>query len=99
MTVPVAPDSMDGRGKAAAKLARVEGYLALLFVVALFLSPLLPRWPEPFGMAVGISVWACGWLFAISGARRGRGGARVAAVVSLVILVLHAMLVLVIAWH
>jgi len=86
-------------GKVAAKLSRAEGYLALVFVVALFLSGLYPPLPEPIGMAVGISIWACGWLFAISGVRRGRGGARVAANVSLIVLVLHAMLIIVVALH
>jgi hypothetical protein len=86
-------------GKAVPKLARAEGYLALVFVVVLFLSPLFPPLPEPLGLAVGICIWASGWLFAISGVRRGRGGARVAAIISLIVLVLHAVLVLVIAWH
>jgi hypothetical protein len=65
----------------------------------LFLSPQFPPLPEPIGLAVGILIWACSWLFAISGVRRGRGGARVCAIISLVVLVLHAVLALVIAWH
>jgi hypothetical protein len=83
------------------KIARVEGYLALFCVLALLLDPFFPRLPlpEPLGLAVGVSIWACGWLFAISGVRHGRGGARVAARISLGELILHAALSLVIAWH
>ncbi len=81
------------------KLTKAEGYLALAFVIALFLGPLFPPLPEPLGLAVGASIWACGWLFAISGVRHGRGGAQVAAIISLVILVLHAVSSLLIAYH
>jgi len=81
------------------KTARVEGYFALFFVLALFLDPLFPPLPGTLGLAVGVSIWACGWLFAISGVRRGRGGARVAAGISLAALILHAALITVIALH
>jgi hypothetical protein len=99
MVDPVESETTQGRGPGGSRLARAEGYLALFFVVVLLLSPLLPSLPGPVGLAFGVSIWACGWLFAISGVRRGRGGARVAAHISLVILVLHAALLLLIAWH
>jgi hypothetical protein len=99
MVNPVETKTTEGRGLGGSRLARAEGYPALSFVFVSFLGPLLPPLPGPVGLAVGVSIWACGWLFAISGVRRGRGGARVAALVSLVILVLHAAVLLLIAWH
>src|SRR4051812_6267646 len=102
MAVPVASDTSERRAKGAAKLAHAEGYVALFCVVVSFLVPLFPPLPEPLGFAVGILFWACwpcGWLFAISGVRRGQGGARDAAVLSLGLLVFQVAVVLLIAWH
>jgi hypothetical protein len=96
---PTATDIIEGTRKRGSRTARIEGYLALIFVVALFLGPAYPPLPEALGVAVGVSIWACGWLFAISGVRHGVGGARVAAVIGLTILVLHAALILIIALH
>jgi hypothetical protein len=107
MAGPIAQDNIEATRGRISKIARIEGYLALVFVVALFLEPLLEpvfsRLPEALARAVGIStwvsIWAGGWLFAISGVRHGRGGARATAVISLVILVLHSSLILIIALH
>jgi hypothetical protein len=99
MAAPTASDTIEGTRGRISKISRIEGYLALFFVVALFLGSVLPPHPEALGLAVGVSIWACGWVFAISGVRHGRGGARAAAVISLAILVLHAALILVIALH
>jgi hypothetical protein len=97
MVSPTAPDTIDATRRRFSKIARIEGYLALFFIFALFLGPLFPSLPPALAQAVEVTLWACGWLFAISGVCHGRGGARVAAVISLVILVLHASLILIIA--
>jgi hypothetical protein len=99
MMAPSATDTIEAPRKRASRTARLEGYLALLFVVALFLPSGFPPLPEALGVAVGVSIWACGWLFAISGMRHGVGGARVAAIIGLTILVLHAALIVIIALH
>jgi hypothetical protein len=60
------------------------------------LGLLSPALPEPFGGALAITLWACCWLFAISGVRHGAGAAAVAAGLSLCWLMQHALLVLVV---
>jgi hypothetical protein len=99
MMAPTPADPTEGVPGHASRIARIEGYLALLCVVALFLGPAFPALPQPVGLALGVSIWACGWLFAISGVRHGAGGARVAAGICLAILVLHAASMLVIVLH
>src|SRR5688500_18818726 len=82
------------------RMATIEGYLSLALVGLMFSAGALQVWfPAPYGFAVGVSAWGIAWLLAISGVRRGRGGARVAASISLGILVVHAGLSLVIAYH
>jgi hypothetical protein len=78
----------------------VEGYLALALVGLMFAGLVLRvRLPEPAGIVVGVTIWGLAWLFALSGVRRGRGGARAAAWVSLGVLVWHAGMSLLLAYH
>jgi len=76
-----------GKQRLSAGLASVEGYTALALLPFLLLGPRLPGY---YGLVVGIPIWGCSWLFAISGIRRGRRGARIAAGIALALLVLQA---------
>ncbi len=95
--VDAAPDETNGPRSLGWKLARTEGYLSLVLVVSMFLVPSSPPLTEEFGLMLLVSLWALAWLFAIGGARRGRGGARLAAVLSLEILVLEALFIVVVS--
>ncbi len=78
----------------------VSGYIALAILGIMFTGmAMLVRLPDPIGLVVGATIWGLAWLFAIGGVRRGRGGARVAAWVSLAVLAMHAGLSLLIAYH
>jgi hypothetical protein len=88
------------RSRRLSRFAGVEGYLALVimldFVFEMFFGPLLPQFGSPYDPAIVTTLWACGWLFAISGVRHGRGGARVAARLSLAFFVLQAGLIVIV---
>ena len=82
------------------RAAAIEGYLSLALVGVMGIWAVLRvQIPGAYGLIVGVVVWGLAWLFAISGMRRGQGGARAAAAISLAILVLHAGISLVIAYH
>jgi hypothetical protein len=81
--------------------ANVEGFLALLLLIALFLgfigSMRAPRRVTGdflFESIALLLLYSGSWLFAIGGTRRGTGAGRVAAMASLALLVASAMLVL-----
>jgi hypothetical protein len=86
-----------------ARLSRVgtiEGYLAFLILVSFFAAtPFVQRIPEPYGQAIAITLWALAWIFSLSGVRHGKGAGRVAAGFTLGLLSLHALTLLVIAYH
>jgi hypothetical protein len=79
--------------------AVVEGYLAPVLLVLLFIGVGSVRLPQPYGLMTGVLMWACCWLFAISGVRRGHGIAKRAAGLTLALLILHAILLALIALH
>lgn len=82
--------------------ANIEGYLALLLTFAFVLAPFGMRGPRGGEFVEGpflLALWIGSLLFGISGARRGRGGARTAAVSALTILAIHAACILTIAYH
>jgi len=54
---------------------------------------------RPIRLPLWITVYACGWLFAISGVRRGIGSSRFAAGVALLLLILGAMWLLLAAFY
>ena len=99
---PVGGDSAATPGPAPRKLfAKAEGYLALLLALAFVLSPMcIRRVTGDFVVegAVLLAIWACAWLFAIGGSRHGVGAGRLAAILALGLLVLHAVFVLTIAY-
>ena len=80
------------------KMSTLEGYLAPLFLALMFVGASI-RLPSPYDLIIGITLWACCWLFAISGVRRGGAGARVAAGLTLTLLILDAVFRLVITFH
>jgi hypothetical protein len=77
--------------------AVVEGYLAPVLLVLLFIGVGTDRLPQPYGLMTGVLMWGCCWLFAISGVRHGHGIPRRAAGLTLALLILHAILVALIA--
>ncbi len=90
------------RGRRIVRIAGAESYVALaimlLFATEMLVAPfpLIPRFGEPVDRAIGVTLWACGWLFSISGARHAEGEARGAALVSLAFFaILSAVVVLV----
>jgi len=79
----------------------VEGYIAIVFVILTFVNPVLAAFPRryaTYALAIGIALWGLGWLFSISGVRRNKGGALIAAWLSLAILILHATYSLLVAY-
>jgi hypothetical protein len=70
--------------------AEVEGCLAPVFLVLVVIGSAFVSLREPYGLATGVLMWGCGWLFAISGVRHGHGIARITAGLTLALLVLHA---------
>lgn len=81
--------------------AALDGYIALLFSVLTFAGPLashLARLPDAFGI-IWLLTWPLALLFAISGIRRGRGGAQVAAWLAMIIFVWYTATTLLIAYH
>jgi hypothetical protein len=83
------------------RLASIEGYLSLVCIVTMFFlgGLLTSRLPEVFAVSINITVWAFAWLFAISGIRRGEGGARVVAHLMLTILFLTSMVYFLFTFH
>ena len=77
------------------RIAARKGYLSLFLVGLVFCDPLFSFVPESIALPIGITMLACSCLLAISGAQRGTGMARAAAV-SLAIL---AAFVLILAIH
>ena len=75
-----------------------ESYVAL-FLVCVGVLPPLVLWP--LGLHSLITqinpLWLFAWLFAISGARRAKGTARLAAIASLTVLTFHAILLVLVA--
>lgn len=65
----------------------VEGYLGLLVVVVYFVFPVLfPHRPVLVTLIVGLGLSGLGLLFSFWGIRFGRGGGRIAAWISFVVL-------------
>lgn len=93
-----ADESTKFEHRPADRIPTIEGYLALVFVGLTFVGSAI-RIPAPYGAIFGFAVWGLAWLFAISGARRGRAGARIAGWISLGILLCHAALLLIFAVH
>ena len=90
----------DGRndGREVAGLATREGYLAPVFLVMTFFASALRR-SEMLGLMFFFSCWAGILLFAISGLRRGRRGARIAAGLVWMFLFGHTALGVVLLYH
>jgi hypothetical protein len=65
------------------------------FVLDVFFGRARPRFGSPYDEVIGITLWGCSWLCAISGVRHATGRARVAAWVGLAVLLLHSGLILV----
>jgi hypothetical protein len=84
-----ASETAEPKRRRLSRAAQIEGYLSLPIVVLGFLNPIFAAIPETFRMPIGITMWACAWLFAISGIRHGKDGARVVAGFALVILVVE----------
>ncbi len=75
-----------------------ESYVAVLLVCVGVLPPLLRGPLDAASLRTHMSpALLFAWLFAISGARRAEGVARVAAIASLTVLVFHAILLGVVA--
>jgi hypothetical protein len=96
-------------GRALSRAACAESYIAvaiaLLFVSEKFVAPfpLIPRFGEPVDLVIGLTLFACGWLFSLSGVRHANGKARIAARVSLAFFALltafMVVVLLVARWH
>lgn len=70
-----------------------ESYVALVLVCVGVLPPLVRGSVDVHSLMTQISpLWPFAWLFAISGARRAKGAARLAAIASLTVLIFHAIL-------
>jgi hypothetical protein len=70
-----------------ARRGTIEGYLGLLVVVVYLVFPMLfPHRPLLVTLFVGLGLSGLGLLFSLWGIRFGRGGGRVAAWISLVVL-------------
>src|SRR6478609_8952794 len=80
------PDPLP-EGTASRRTGRFEGWFALV-MVGLFLATTVvgPRLPYLVGDVIGLVAFAMGLLLGWSGARRGRGGERVAALLALSVL-------------
>jgi hypothetical protein len=71
-----------------ASLARgAEGYLSLVFTAVLLVIPFLPRLIEPFETVIGLAVLFLVLVLGLRGSRTGHGGGRIAAWLSLAVLV------------
>ncbi len=75
-----------------------EGYLAPVFVLLMFITSAL-RLPDALNVMLGVLCWACALLFAISGVRRGRLGARVASGLVLAFLFFQIAFSLMLLYH
>jgi hypothetical protein len=96
MITPTCEDH-ERRRERLSRVGTVEGYVAL--VIGLVAPLLLPTIPSPYGEGLGITMWALAWVLSLSGVRIGKGGGRVAAGITLGLLSLHAVALLVIAYH
>jgi hypothetical protein len=93
---PSAADNAELRRGRFSRIGTVEGYLSLpLLIVGVLAPALIPPVPEPYGVAVGIALWAIAWLLSLSGTRHGRGYGRLAAGLSLTLLSMHAICLIV----
>jgi hypothetical protein len=102
MTGMITPtcDDHERRREALSRVGTVEGYVAfVVLLIGLVAPPLLPTIPSPYGEGLGITMWALAWVFSLSGVRIGKGGGRAAAGFTLALLSLHAVTLLVIAYH
>jgi hypothetical protein len=81
------------------RMANIEGYLALGFMVAYFAMPLVYSvdHPSEIDQAIGFTLWTFWLLFAVSGARRAEGRARVAARVALVAFAVLALFIVILS--
>jgi hypothetical protein len=89
------------RREEVARLASAEGYLAPLFAIPTFYNPILAMLPEKYkyvAVAIRVTLYAFAWLFAVSGARNGKGAARLSASVTLAVLILLAVFSLIVAY-
>ncbi len=67
----------------------IEGYIALALVAALLAFIFFGSAVElqrHYKVGVTLCLWGFAWLFAYSGVKRGKGGARTAAKISVVVL-------------
>jgi hypothetical protein len=95
-----APEGQERRRARLARVGTIEGYAAFVILLICIVPPsFTPRIPEPYGLAIGITLWALAWIFSLSGTRFGKGGGRIAGGFTLTLLILHAVAILVIGLH
>jgi hypothetical protein len=99
MITPTGEDH-ERRRERLSRVGTVEGYVAFVVLLIGLVAPLLlPTIPSPYGEGLEITMSALAWVLSLSGVRIGNGGGRVAAGFTLALLSLHAVTLLVIAYH